>query len=170
MENNTGIDVGDHVRVVGGFENGVTGQVVAVDLSGNIKTHPRFELFVDGTYRRVGGFHAAQLERCDEGVVWDEDHGFWSDGSCSWVATMAAFDGSVCQMRVTDLRSGTVAPGDGFSWRVQRFQRQDPDLPPVVQTGMKPTVVDQGTAHGLRRAQQDAVRAVVWHGGSSNER
>jgi hypothetical protein len=164
MENNTGIELGDHVRCEGGFETGLTGQVVDIDLSGEVKKYPRFTIHTDGATpeqrKRMGGFHAINLEKLgpDE---WTEDTGHWSDGAKSWVAHMdtpetkhpidqtPAVPSVTCTLRVRD-NSTAKEPSSDFFWAVLRTEDR--------------SYVDQGMAPTLEWAQRHAIRAVVWHG------
>lgn len=156
MENNTGFDVGDHVVMIGGFEDGIVGEVVEVDLSGDVKPWPRFT--VQASERRggrIGGMGAVHLEhlRAD----WTEDTGFWDDDARSWVAEVEARDWGptktdftiMCTLRIRDESTSTKVSGEGFSWQVVRVDGRS---------------VDRGTSTTLEWAQLHALKAVVWHG------
>lgn len=164
VENNTGIELGDHVRCEGGFETGLTGQVVDIDLSGEVKPYPRFTIHTDGKSpeqrRRMGGLHAINLDKLGP-AEWTEDTGHWSDGAKSWVAHMDTPDTKhpidqrpavspvSCVLRIRD-ESTAEAPSDTFFWTVLRTEDN--------------SRVDTGHAPSLVAAQQHAIRAVVWHG------
>lgn len=151
MENNTGIEMGDHVEVHGGFEDGLRGQVVEIDLSGTVKPHPRFTIYTDGSHKRMGGFRAGNLTKFEPDGGFREDTGFWQDGARSWVATMNAPDGTPCLIRIRDNSTSDQVHSDTHSWVAIRLG--DPDRQ-----------VDSGTGLNLELAQQHAIRAVVWHG------
>lgn len=165
IANNTGVEIGDHVRVDGGFETGLTGRVTEVDLSGDVKPWPRFAIVTDGgnpeQRKRVGGLSAANLEKLGPDA-WTEDTGYWEDSARSWLATMSTPDThhpldqaptvpvELCELRIRDESTSTTAPGDGFSWKATRVTDS--------------SLVDRGFAASLEAAQGDAVRAVVRHG------
>lgn len=147
LENKTGIEVGDHVEVHGGFEDGLRGQVVEVDLSGTVKPYPRFAIYTDGGHKRVGGIIAGNLTKFAPEADWTEESR--NDGNRSWIATMSAPEGTQCQLRIIMLNESEPA---SFSWRVVRVNDSEASL------------VDAGHGLNLQNAQQHAVRAVVWHG------
>lgn len=165
MENKTDIGLHDHVRAEGGFEDGLTGRVVDIDLSGEVKPWPRFTIVTDGATpeqrKRMGGFHAGNLTKLGP-AEWVEDTGFWDDGAKSWVATMLtpdthhpldqtpAAEPVLCEIRIRDESTSSKVTSDSFSWKVLRMQDR--------------SLVDQGIAPELDSARGHAVRAVIWHG------
>jgi hypothetical protein len=154
--------VGDEVVIHGGFEDGITGTICAVDLSGEVKNWPRFTIQAsERVGGKIGGIWAISLEhlRAD----WSEDTGFWEDGARSWVAEIEAQDWGptkagvtiMCTARIRDESTSTKVDGENFSWRVLRADD---------------TLVDRGISTTLQWAQLHAHKAVIWHGVKTNAR
>lgn len=154
MENDTGIELGDHVQILGGFEDGVMGQVTDIDLSGEVKDWPRFTIYTDRTHEHnVSRLPATRLVKFWPAGGFVEDTGFWEDGAQSWVATMNALDGTPCQIRIRNNSTSGKVFSDSIFWMVC-----------TLIDGTADRRVDQGDSPSVLAAQQHAVRAVVWHG------
>jgi hypothetical protein len=157
MENNTGFEVGDHVVISGGFEDGIVGTISEIDLSGSIRNHPRFTVDAQGgrATAPIRGLNAINLIPLT--ADWREDTGYWDDGARSWVAEVAAQEWgptktgrtTMCTARIRDESTSTRDTGDHFTWSVVRSDG---------------TSADRGMAPSLDWAKLHALKAVVWHG------